>query len=335
MNIKTDKDLNKALEVAGLDWEVQSLPLRHPVSGEPTEYFATVRHDTGAILGAGFKSGYTPIQNRDSFSVISEIAKISENPIKLVNAMQFRGGAVLAAQIGLGSMFIGDPSDNDKIEKYVSFVNSHDGSKGQSFTLSPTRIVCMNTLNSVYASSVIKMKHTKKSLELVQKAPIMLQNILTQYMVTENVYNRLAKTKVTLGDAQDIIQKLFKADGESKRAKTLSENQISAVTNYFHDADGGRIEKNTAWNLYNAITRYNDHDRAVNVSSEIVNPGMREAAAKENRIYSVLLGNIAKENVTALDTIIGSYSLQEEINRLISSVESDTSMVDALISEVA
>jgi hypothetical protein len=64
----------QAIEAAGLDYQVVKRPLFTKISRQSVlvpDHFATVRSDTGTVLGV-VGSRYEPVQNRDAVEVVGD-----------------------------------------------------------------------------------------------------------------------------------------------------------------------------------------------------------------------------------------------------------------------
>lgn len=140
---------DEAVEHGGLDWEVELFPI--VTSEQPaspiTKRKAVVRRDRkpgdpSRVLGV-VHPGFKPLQNRDG-------AKIFDSLIGHGKRIYHTGGylgdgevvwllAKLPAEIKI--------AENDVVEPYMLFTNSHDGSIAVDFRLTTVRVVCQNTLS--------------------------------------------------------------------------------------------------------------------------------------------------------------------------------------------
>ena len=156
-NMKVTQDMvDSFLHTKNLDFNVQMVPTFAQVGEEFKSLgaFAPMRTDTGAFLSSGgLSKEFTPIQNRDAFKIITQLAGVTD--IELKNGGQWGGGAGVFAQVSLGSMNVGN--GDDKVGKYLSIVNSHDGSRALTILITPYRFFCMNQI----AKAVNKAKKTE------------------------------------------------------------------------------------------------------------------------------------------------------------------------------
>src|SRR5512144_2946330 len=140
----------EALAVAGLDFTVEKQPLFTNLVDQPglqklTEHVATVRMDTGAVLGV-VGPDYVPIQNRDSFRAFAPI--LAKYGAGYEAAAALRGGKRVFILAKLPTALQITNAAGDAIEEYFLLFNAHDGSGAIWLLPTPTRVVCANTLAS-------------------------------------------------------------------------------------------------------------------------------------------------------------------------------------------
>ena len=137
--------VHEALEAKSLNFKAKMAETFALVDGVyvPTGKFTPVREDkTGTdsiIAGNSFSKHYVPIQNEDAFSVLGEMADVAD--VDFVNVGSWGNGAGIYAQISLGDV-IDVGSTGDRVGKYVSLVNSHDGSRSLQLLVTPYRFFC-------------------------------------------------------------------------------------------------------------------------------------------------------------------------------------------------
>jgi len=143
----------QAIEASGLGWRVEREPvavdrgdaatvddLWAPRCEEIPGYYATVRQDTGAVLGI-VGERYRVVQNEEAFEFVDALLGSS---LHFETAGSLGGGrrvwvlATLPDHVVVG----GDP-----VRPYVLLLNSHDGSTAVIAATTPVRVVCQNTQN--------------------------------------------------------------------------------------------------------------------------------------------------------------------------------------------
>ena len=120
----------------------------------PTGAYTAIRDDkTGpeaVISRTAFTKNYVPIQNEDAFSVLGEMADQAD--VAFQNIGSWGNGAGIFAQISLGDI-TGIGSSGDTVGKWLSIVNSHDGSRALQMLVTPYRFFCQNQISKAIPST--------------------------------------------------------------------------------------------------------------------------------------------------------------------------------------
>jgi len=171
-----------------------------------------------------------------------------------------------------------DPKVGDTMDEVVYFWTSFDGSLQHTINKMLERLVCTNGMVARDSQSVVKVKHSSQMEDKLQGyVDTQMEEIKSAYAETKQIIYSLAETPVTPTDAREVINRLFK--GESKRAENIRDEVFSR----FSRGMGNRGE--TAWDLVNGITEYQNHGKA-HRSSEA-------SSIAENRLTSLTLGSDA------------------------------------------
>ena len=313
-NMKVTQEMvDSFLITKNLDFNVEMVPTYGKVDGEYKELDAYVpmRTDNNEFLSkGGLSKDFVPIQNRDAFRVITQMAGVTN--IELKNGGQWGGGVGVFAQISLGDMNIGN--GGDKVGKYLSVVNSHDGSRALNILITPYRYVCMNQIAKSInhankgENQIISIRHNSSADERIEQLIHTVSIANEAFEQSEETYNKLANLKINEEYVKETLQRLFPLNHTEGRGKTIWENNIKAVRDRYMSADRGRIERGTAWNLYNAIQGTYQHD----------------SRNSSNKNQSVLVGTIAKQSSNALSAVLEicssehiPHTVQAEIDAMI------------------
>ena len=239
--------------------------------------YATYRTDTNVPLGL-VKQKYEVIQNFEAFDFFDEA--IGKDKAVWQRAGQFGYGHKIFVTAKLP---ITIDVNNDPIDNYLVFSNSHDGTNSVNIMFTPIRVACTNMLNGAInsASCYIRIKHTKNARERIQSGSRVL-NIACQYASSaKELYDALTKIKcsddvvlkyladLVLSDAEiealhnyDSIngyKKLYNRDYLTLERTNISTRKANQITNMFEYYMDGIAQKNiagTAWGAYNAVTGF-------------------------------------------------------------------------------
>ena len=253
--------LNALLDTHGANFEVDTVPTPNPINpDEPTGYYTSYRTDDGTVFAQGLAEGWTPIQNRDSLKILSDLSGITD--VRLEKFFMFGGGREICAQLDLGEHDIGG---GDKVSNYLSVLNGHDGGHALSVYETPFRWWCRNVVNSskVHAAkrkTLVSIRHTISAKDRIEKLVEAVRQAHGDFAKTVEIFKTLRNTKVSNAFAYDIIDGFFpKKDDLGKKATTIRKKKMDDVYTRYHFADGGRTEKETAWNLYNTVQGHIQH----------------------------------------------------------------------------
>lgn len=166
-HVQPNESIQEWMTTAGLDWKVQrrKLFMRCQPNDQHAEceidHHAIVRATDGRVFQVASKD-YVPAQNERMLEDFRHCAEAGELPIEAVG--HAKGGAIVWALAKAGDSFT-LPGD-DKVDSYILFGNSHDGSISYKATSTTVRPVCENTLamalKAVGGDSLFAFKHTRQ-----------------------------------------------------------------------------------------------------------------------------------------------------------------------------
>ena len=143
---------NEILVQTGLDWNVRSEETQ-TVSGIKLDKVALVREDTNQILGV-HSNGYATYQNSQLADLLQKVS--SSTGLDIHRGGEFGGGKKVFIQLKSNDLKLG----NDKVEGFVTGINSFDGSTSLAFGNSNLTISCTNTFFAAM-KNLSKVRHTK------------------------------------------------------------------------------------------------------------------------------------------------------------------------------
>ncbi len=290
--IITQEFIEDNLTKYGLNYHVGTHQEKNPFTDEYIGSYLTYRTDTLEVLKTGFSSRYMPIQNRDAFSVIANIQEVNSNvSIKTMGHMKGKP----FAKLKFGEMNIGEKKRGDILNKYVYFINSFDGTSSLKFQIFIERLVCMNGLVSSTNTDTWAFSHTTNASGKVAGLVNTLKIIDGSFVKSEETFNLLSEKTIDSKLVDDLLNELFPVDEEKKRLTTISTKSQEKIKEYISNADNGFIRKDSAWNLYNGITRYITHDKA-NKKGEV-------------NEHSLVSGALHNENKIALNLIMEAVGI--------------------------
>lgn len=272
--------------------------------------YATYRTDQNIPLGL-VKQKYEVIQNVEAFNFFDEAIGEGKAVWDYAGCFGLGHKVFISAKLPIETTVKGD-----KIDNYLVFSNSHDGSSSINILFTPVRVICTNCLNAAFksADSYIRIKHTRRARERIHQGAEILKVACEYAKNSQELYESLTKismsddvvkryfAKLVLSDAE--LQALDQYDAklgidkllyrdyltmENTNISTRKANKLASIWMYYLEGIGQRHILGTAWGAYNAITGY---------YSNIDN---KEGEA---RMDSLLYGGAANVMSTALNSVV-------------------------------
>jgi phage/plasmid-like protein (TIGR03299 family) len=233
-------------------------------NGKLVESWGVFRPDTGDFLGA-VGSDYTVIDHAQGFMMIDALLAAQNGAHYETAGVLGKGEKVWGlADLNVG---INVGTSGDKINMYLLFSTSHDGSMGHSYRMTGTRVVCQNTLNIALKSKTtaqFRVRHTVNAQKRLDTAHEALALIGEETKSVEEKLNLLAQRKMTKDSMKSVLDRLFPGQKDEAKMSTRRENILADVLRCYENNDRNTFpeQRGTAYNLLNAVTEYTDHMRS-------------------------------------------------------------------------
>lgn len=263
------KDAREALQIAHLDWEVTKQPLTTTYITDDgvslltvPDKFATVRvnpfNGQPEVLGVVGKD-YTVVQNDANADFLD--ALVQESGAHFETAGSLRGGRQVFVSIKAPeAMLIGG---EDAVDQYLVATNSHDGTKAWQIAVTPTRVVCANTLRAGLrnARATWSSRHTKNATDRVAEAQEALGIMWDYAKVFEAEANKMADANLSQAQFERIVAGLdlfAEPKNETERQERDRVARLEEVFKVYETSPTNATIKGTRWGGYNAVTEYLD-----------------------------------------------------------------------------
>ncbi len=279
--------LTRALEVSGLkDWGLQLRPVftEAPdgslvkIAGEHGVY----RGKDGSALGV-VGDRYTLVSNERAFEWCEQL--VGEGAM-VHTAGSLRGGRVV--WILFRAPFALDLPDS-RVDMYVLVSNAHDGSMAVKGSITPTRVVCQNTLTAALGNArrQISIRHYSGSLDQkLSEAQKVLGMAREGAESLEVVADQLVGQKISEAEFCAFLDELVHVPEDKGRGQTIATQVQDTIRQIYYLAPDQKEIQGTAWGVLNAVTAYWDH----NVSVRLQNG----ADAAENRALRIWFSSAAR-----------------------------------------
>ena len=292
----------EALELAGLDWQVESRNIYSGTGSVIPGYRANVRSTDDAVLGV-VSDRYRIVQNEEAFQFTDDL--LGEG-VTYETAGSLQGGKKVWMLAKLPEKYI---IAGDEVTPYLVFFNSHDGSSGVKVAMTPVRVVCQNTLNLALgtAKRIWTARHTENVLLRVQDARETLQ-LANSYMgeLGKGIHE-LTTIKLSDRKVQEFINEFFPitedlTDGQRKNNLRL---QDDLKARYYNAPDLEWVGKN-GWRFVNAVSDFATH----------ADPIRKTRNYNENLFLRTAEGNPMIDKAYIEKPLAASYNDCIRINRI-------------------
>ena len=264
----------RAIVLAGLDWEVLKLPFTPMVEigGEdvvldtPERSYLTVRSTDLKVLGT-VGERYKVFNNIDAFGFGD--ALVESSAAKWHTAGSLYGGSKtwMLMKLPMDTCIMGEESERHEL--YICFQNSHDGSSAITAFVTPVRVVCQNTLSFALSGTTRKfsIRHTGNAASYVAQAQEALGvgfNIMAQLeregaammqaSMSDNQFTGLLDNLLPLPSEDD-----YEVASSFKKASTRVTKRRDLMHDYFTGSPNLENVRGTAWAALQAVSEVNDH----------------------------------------------------------------------------
>ena len=261
-NVSGDLTPDQMLEEAGLNWDVEKVPLFADHNGKRirTGAEALVRSTDSKILTIVTDS-WNPLQNREAFGFFNEFVLAGDMTMETAGSLKGGRHVFGLAKIKESfELFNG----KDQVDSYFLFSNPHQFGRSIDIRFTPIRVVCNNTLtlslNSVSARA-IKVNHRNVfDPEAVKETLGIAHNKFAKY---KEMATFLSEKRYTAQSIIDYFNQVFPKTTDKKLESDNTLELHSRAANLAYSAldhqPGAELGAGTWWSAYNSVTYLADH----------------------------------------------------------------------------
>ena len=266
-----------AIRLAGLDWEVVPQKVYTEKGIEIPGATVNIRTSDNKPLGI-VGDRYQIVQNSEAFAFTD--ALLGEG-VRYETAGSLKEGKIIWMLAKLPNKF---KVLGEKVDPFVVFTNTHDGTGAVKVIMTPVRVVCQNTLNMAIkaASRSWSARHTGSIQGKLDDA-ITTLNLAKKYMeATQETFEDLYKVKLTKKKIEQALENIIPFPTEMTKRQ---EENITSIRNdismrYFEAPDLKVLDHNGA-RLVQAVADSVDHMEPLRMTKNF----------KENKFKRTLDGN--------------------------------------------
>lgn len=257
-----------------LNWKVREEEVQTKSGIIIPGYKSIIREDTNKPLSI-MADTYQPYQNHEMMKLLERVSKQTGMEIK--QSGLFGNGEKVYIQIKSNDLKLG----KDKIEGYLTGINSFDGSTSLAFGPSNITISCMNTFFAAFRGLSTKVRHTKNMSVRIDEICKGLEITLEEEKQIFKHIVELSETRIGDDDIENVLRKLFNIGNDVVDLE--DEEQVSTKTRnkmdqFYVDLNGElKTKGDNLWGLFSGVTKYTTH--TMNKGNELKN--------KENKMFGM------------------------------------------------
>lgn len=247
-----------------LDWKVRKETIKTESGIVIPNYGAIVREDTNNVLSVMGKD-YYPYQNHELIELLNRVS--NQTGLEIKKSGSFGEGEKVFIQLKSGDLKLG----NDRVEGYLTGINSFDGSTSLAFGPSNVTISCTNSFFAAFRDMSSKVRHTKNMVIKIDDICRSLENLLGEEKIMFNNIVKLSETRIGVNDVDDVLRKLFniKREVNLKDEEAISTVTRNKINRFYSDMRGELQEKgDNKWGLFSGVTKYTTHSLSKNDNTE-------------------------------------------------------------------
>ena len=252
------------LDQANLNWTVRQENIVTTSDLPIVGHQAIVREDTNTVLSV-MSDGYYPYQNHELVELLDKVS--NQTGLEIVKGGHFKDGRRVFIQLKSGDLRLGD----DKIEGYLTGINSFDGSTSLAFGPSNITISCMNSFFAAFKELDTKIRHTKNMTIKVDEVCRSLEKLKDQEKIIFENIRQLSETRFDDVIKDRVVKSLFNVKQEvdltdEEQTSTQLKNKLSR---FYIDLNGELQQKgDNLWGLFSGVTKYTTHSLSKDDNTE-------------------------------------------------------------------
>jgi hypothetical protein len=261
MNNRVTEILNKT----NLNWSVRKEQLYTGGGIIIPNAMGIVREDTNVAFSKPMTDSYYPFQNSELIELLDKVSGMTG--LEIHKGGSFKDGARVYIQLKSGDLRLGD----DKVEGYLTGINSFDGSTSLAFGPSNITISCMNTFFAAFRDMETKIRHTKNMTIKIDDVCKALDGVLHEEKIMFDNIKKLSEVRLDDRIKEGVIRSLFEIKPEInlRDSEAISSRKMNQMSKFYIDLDGEVRQKgDNLWGLFSGVTKYTTHSTMKSDSTE-------------------------------------------------------------------
>jgi len=283
---------DEILKTYGLDFNIDKVQLEAPITTPngiqyvKTDYYGLYNDKSGEVLNT-VRAGYVVSQNKDIVDLTLEGMR-GFGELSVNKAGSLYGGRKVYIQLAVeGYSKVG----NDDVKRYVTIIDSNDGSTGLSVGVGDLTMSCQNQFYKFYKSGEAKWRHSASLVDKMSTMPSLIRASLSESLRMIELYNKFQSTKCSRDLAHQLVNTLVGLDRTSPSELLLEApvRRINAMNSLYDSIEREMNDKgDNLWGLHSGVTHWTTHKKS--------------APTRENgRVESLMTGTNYRVNQASLE----------------------------------
>jgi len=258
----TKTKVQQILTENGLDFRIEKAPM-YALSKAgiqvPSPYFGLINSSSGEVINT-VKEGYTVSQNDEIVELVLRGMESFGASLSVQKAGSINGGRKVFIQLaieGLGKVA------NDVVKRFVTIIDSNDGSTGLSIGIGDLTMSCQNQFFKFYKKGDAKFRHTATLEQKLKTIPYLIETALKESLHQIEVYNTFASTDVTARLADEMVKYVLGYDRNITAMEVMAEKgtrSINIMDELYSHIDKEMAQKGqNMWGLHSGVTSFTTH----------------------------------------------------------------------------
>jgi phage/plasmid-like protein (TIGR03299 family) len=259
-----NQQIENVLNQTGLNWKVRLENIQTQSGIILPEHKAIVRDDTNDVLSVRSNS-YHPYQNEQLIELLDKVS--NQTGLQIHKGGEFKKGARVYVQLKSNDLTLG----NDKIEGFLTGINSFDGSTSLAFGPSNITISCQNSFFAAFSQIDTKIRHTSGMEIKIDEICRRLEGTLEDERRLFNQIVELSETRFDDIIKDRVTRKLFdiKPEVNLRDEEQVSSRKSNQLSKFYVDLRGELAQKgDNLWGLFSGVTKYTTHSVSKNDNTE-------------------------------------------------------------------
>ena len=278
-----NQHIEDILNQTGLNWRVRQEQLQTASGIECPNHRAIVREDTNTILSVRSENYHT-FQNEELIELLDRVS--NQTGLTICRGGMFKDGGRVYVQLKSDDLKMG----NDKVEGYLTGINSFDGSTSLAFGPSNVTISCMNSFFASFRQIDTKVRHTAGMTIKIDDICRRLEGSLEEEKEMFKQIVELSETRFDDLIKDRVVRSLFdiKPEVNLRDEEALSSRKFNQLSKFYVDLSGEIQQKgDNLWGLFSGVTKYTTHSVSKNDNTE--NKMFGVYGNREKQIFSDLV----------------------------------------------